>query len=481
MIRKFLTFLFICFLTVGIAKVKIGEIKELSRSPQTIEKAIDMLLEYIVQNNGLSKEEEVFACSLYSKYTILNNCKEKFSELAELVVKDDIEGFRKKLIVLSEPLDQSFNLVFNIFPQFKKNVERLISDMLNKNYEESKEILKRIKYLWKIPGYSSLFEGKTNKLIYPIMIIALKNPTFLDSDLKEFLHGIFTPSDYVTLETSFVAQFSNLEEIEYFSAMKLSEFIIEGLNRSNKAPSNELIGIYAELSLYFSLERSLYSFAQNFANTPNEILVKKLIELANYLESWENLKIKKSRLKEQMLSMLSELTIRLQFIERVNLRESELQTLKKLVSNINTPEFVTKLSLILSSISVISENNEKKNIEVKKKFNFKRFSRRIWFFSPVIVFLVIMILLPLRLKATFFSKIGFKKLTLYFFRKMLKKNPSSPTLHAELAAMYERMGMIDQARIEYKIAMRLLENLETQTRRRNAHEGSNIPRDERNR
>lgn len=468
MSKKFLTFLFICFLTIGIAetKTKIDEIKELSKSPQTIEKAIDMLLEYIVENKGLSKEEEVFACSLYSKYTILNNCERKFLELAELVAKEDIEGFKRKLVVLSEPLDKSFSLVFNVFPQFKADVERLISDMLNKNYEESKGILKGIKYLWKIPDYNLLFKDQTNKLVYPIMIITLKDPTFLDSDLRKFLHGILTPNDYVVLETAFVSQFPNLEEIEYFSAMKLSEFIIEGLNRSNKAPNNELIGIYAELSLYFSLERSLYSFGQNFVNIPNEVLVKKLIELTNYLESWENLKIKKDKLKNQMLSMLSELVIRVQFTKRFNLEETEFQTLKKLVSNISTPEFVTKLSLILSAISETSEKNLKKKIKTKEAST-KKISGLIWILSPMIVFLVIVLLLPLRLKATFLSKIGLRRPALYLFRKMLKKNPASPTLHAELAAMYEKMGMIDQARIEYKIAMRLLENLETKTRRRN--------------
>jgi|GEM_PF-3763591 len=473
MIRKFLTFLFICIFSFGLAQVRIDRIENLSKSPQTIEKAVEELIKYIVQNRGLSKEEEVFACALYSKRRLLEKYGDRYPELMDLITREDWENFRKKLLILKESLDEDFKLVFNIFPQLKIDIDDLFHSIDNKDYEKVKEKLKRVKYLWKIPGYNSFFENRSDLLVYPVMLITLEDPTLLDTDLKRFLYGVFSSVDFLTLERSFTAQFSNLDETDYIAALKFSEFLIEGLNKKGEAPNNELIGIYAELSLYFSLEKSLYAFAQNFSNIPNEILAKKLIELTNYLESWENLKIKRERLKNQMISMLSELAIRTQFIDKVNLKETELETLKKLISNINTPEFVTKLSLILSSLSKAPARVPERTDSKDRDHNFRKLLKLFLVFLPFILFVVILTFLPLRLKANLFGRIGFKKMALYFFRKMLKKNPSSPTLHAELAAMYEKLGMIDQARIEYKIAMRLLENLETKTRRVK-HENSNF-------
>jgi len=474
MLRNFLTFLFLCAFTLVFSQSEIEEIEKLSKTPQNLEKAVEKLIEYIVIKEGLSEKEETLACSLYSKRFIFQKYGESYPELVNLIVKEDWEGLRRKLLVINEPLDEDFKLIFNIFPQFEEQIKVMILGAKNKDYEKLKEAIKQLKYIWKIPGYETFFREDTGILLYPVMLIALKDATFLDTDLRRFLIGIFSGSDFQTLEKFFIVQFDNLEETDYIAALKLSEFLIEGLNRTGKIPTNELVGLYAELSLYFSLERSLYSFAQNFGNIPDELFPKKLIELVNYLESWENLKVKRERLKNQMISMLSELTIRTQFIEKNTFSGAELGTLRNLVGNINTPEFVSKLSLILSTVSndLSQESRNQKN--KSRNYDFSSIYRVSTRILPFGLLVIIYLILPLKLKANLFGKFGFRKAALYFFKKMLRKNPSSPMLHAEIAAMYEKLGMIDQARIEYKIAMRLLENLENERRRKYRDESSNL-------
>ncbi|RKX51586.1 MAG: hypothetical protein DRP30_07715, partial [Thermotoga sp.] len=76
---------------------------------------------------------------------------------------------------------------------------------------------------------------------------------------------------------------------------------------------------------------------------------------------------------------------------------------------------------------------------------------------PISFFIGILIL-PGRIRVVVLWSLGFKRMAIFFFKRIVAKNPSSPMLHAELGMMYEKIGLEEQARVEYKIAMKLVES-----------------------
>ena len=446
---------FVIIFTLGFSS-NFEDICSLSKDPNEIERSVVDLLNYVKANRGFkTKSEYLNARKIFAKYRIykLYHEDEEYSDLVETIIREDERGFLKLLIMRDKKLPDPFRYVFFIF-DFGVEIEKMYDSIMKNDLENFTVKFKILRHIWKIPDFSSYLSfSNTDRIVQVVVDLSLVNPTLFETDTERFLSELMDQENVKFFGLLLESKIENLKETEYPLIFKILNFYMDMTKKFNLKPNPNILAFYTDLNFYLSLDRSISTFNVDFSIP--QLLIKKLQDMLNYMETFESLRIRKELLRKKIFSLLEQIYLGIQF-KNLEVDPVDLDLLRKSIGSIKDVELVSRMALILSTLK---ENTKSTSKSIGKKGFSGDLSPWLIPIIPISFFIGILIL-PGRIRVVVLWSLGFKRMAIFFFKRIVAKNPSSPMLHAELGMMYEKIGLEEQARVEYKIAMKLVENRE---------------------
>ena len=137
-----------------------------------------------------------------------------------------------------------------------------------------------------------------------------------------------------------------------------------------------------------------------------------------------------------------------------NLLSEKLDLSELSISNEAINESLKNLSSMLNSHNE-EKQEQTKNIILPTLFNIPLFV--ISSIAVIVLFILFILVLPLKIKGAFYKNLGLSSKALTLFEKAAIKHPMDPDIHIKTAQIYEKLGREEEAMNEYKIASKVLD------------------------
>ncbi len=322
---------------------------------------------------------------------------EKFKEYLELNKLADFE--------IIETLDGK---------QVQKLTTHLIETIVQKNYSLSNEI------------YTAIVEFGKDKLL-----------NYLSIQINPYLNK--------TQADTYEKQFYLLKAYLAFYKSRYGDTFQEQIPK-------EKFDYYLELKDYFDYLSNVEILSRRLLTAEKETLGNLFPVFINYIELYNQIKLKTIKLNNSVHSMIKNASTRFSY-ENIDLKVENIDFSRIEVSNEEINESLKNLLTLLKP--------KEKEIKPEKQSKFIRFIKKPVFIIPTIVIIgvlmLLLLLLPLKFRGTLLKNFGLNNRALSLFEKAAIKNPMDADIHIKTAQIYERLGREEEAMNEYKIASKVLD------------------------
>ncbi len=406
--RRFIIFLIVSILfLLNIFGITLSEIRDISKSDP--DKAFTMLVEYLKKHPN-DREAERLGKIISAKRVLM-----EITPIKDAVIKEDVYQLIDSMAKMNDISKEMMSYIEVIFPNFYNALrEKVIKfdrnafkvcHMLPERVREPKGFEKAV-----VDRY---FEDPLHfdpRIIYQLKCMNLPR---IKNKIKNYLE-------------------TKMEEKNYVKIITLADMLMITLPQST------------ELHLYADI---LYKL-----NSQDALLMDEN-DFLNLIKEYEKLNLEKDLLSEKIRDLYLKLSQRL---ESLSCEDEKICPPVKRITEAATESVAEDTWISEATQSTIMEVTSAKKLP---KFGFKipvsdeeiLNGDGLWIFLAFIgalVFITLVIsLILIRLRD---PKMNIKRLL-----KKIEKDPANPELHLKLAELYERIGRVEEAVKEYKLASKL--------------------------
>ena len=420
MLKTIASILCLMFFAILSFSLNLQEIHGLSKMPETLNKAVDALVEYIVFNPDDTRILQIGKL-VYAKRELKEILP---AELVSPVFAESFEDFIMELASYNGEISGG-KLLYMLFPQ----IPMLVDDAL---VQPSIAKVARIRYLSLISDlpFSRRTLEKYTYFLNWCVNNALNNPNVFDELFARFIERYFGEEWFGEFWRMFEASLSNISESDYPK--------ISILSRALKGRGMVVTSINAYMNFKNKLNRSMQKVLlgtdEEFRN-----VVQSLPEL---LKEYSSLKTKKSMLRFSMMNLLDAVVRRIP--------ESNAKSWK-----MNLPSIINlKDPVLRKKYYEIAEFFQKLDTGMMSTVEPKNRSVNFPIFT-LLPTVFLLLFLSSHFRYHLFRIFGFKRGALHTLKNLVAKYPTNPNLHVRLGKMYENLGMYNEASQEYMVAARL--------------------------
>ena len=443
------------FASVSVENIKsFDAMYELQKDPDQLKYALDCTLStlmYAEENFPSQISAEILLERIYSKLGLI----EKYSvedEIIISIIKESTNDLLRALKTVDEETDkyqQAYPLMDFVAKDFSQTIEQFHFEKFKEYFELNK--LNEYQLIESLDGKQ--LQKLTAKIIETIIQnnYSLTNETYskmvnLGKDkLLNYLNIQINPYLNKNQVETYEKQFYLLKA--YSSLYKY----FHGQSYEENIPKDKY-NYYKDLSDYYDYLSNVEILSRRLLTAEKETLSNLFPVFLDYIEQYEDINLKTDKLNKTLQSMIKNASTRFSY-EKSELRVENMDLSEISVSNegINTS--------LKNLITLI--NSKKQNEVITEKKSILSFISKTSLFLYLLIItgilLLILIVLPLKFKASLLKNFGLNNRALSLFEKAAIKNPMDPDVHIKTAQIYEKLGREEEAMNEYKIASKVLD------------------------
>jgi len=444
-------------LNAGVLKENVltyDDLYHLQKDPDQLQKALDCTLSTIMYGEDQFSSQLEAEELLKRIYTKMELSKEYGMDdlVYEAIIKESSTELLLALKAIAEPTERyskAYHLLDFVIKDFSILIDQFHFDNFKNFFQISK--LKGFQLIQSIDG--KLVQKLTEKLIETI----IQSNYYLNNETNRSIVQLGEEKllNYLSIQ---INPYLNKDQLEsYDSQYSLLKSYLDlyqdyyGDSFSEKIPQ-EKYEYYLDLKEYFEYLSNVEILSRRLLTVENETLNSLYPVFFEYIKQYTQIELKSERLKNVVHSMIKNALTRYSYEDQ-----------KVMISN-NTFEDITlsdndlNNSLMNLKSKLYPETKEDNHHEKQQLFPF--INNPSFFFLVFLIFgfiSILLISLPIKLKAALLKTVGMKTKSLSLFEKAAIKHPMDPDIHIKIAQIYEKLGREEDAMNEYKIASKVLD------------------------
>jgi|UniRef100_A0A7V3RFA1 tetratricopeptide (TPR) repeat protein len=438
---KLLFLAFALSISLQVFAISSSSILSLARTPSTLMSAREETLNALITDPS-SLTLLNTARIVYSKLEIMDSAQSTAEiELANSIVEENMDKFYS---VLSEPsitmLPDQFDLLFNVL-NVSQNYDQFFSYISQADYTDALALFKKLKYLYKIPDVKAFLPEENVVSLWNFFAQALPTyPDTFDTNAAKFVASISNPYDVKNIYVKTYVWLSGLSVPQSQMGFNVINFESLIASESKIQMDPNLLQWKFTISNYLALYSSITDETRELPSTKDvePFLTNALV----FYRAIQNLPPQYRGALDDAMATYLDLILQDVSADPALLSQKMAKDMRETASNSLADPNSSKLLAIALTAKTTSTGSSP--------------SQAGWILYSIIIIAAIVILFTFpQIRMAFYKTLKMYKFELNFYMKQLSKKPQDPSIHLNIAGVYERMGKFDEAKREYSVAIKL--------------------------